>query len=274
MTRSRPLKPGLVARQDSATLSEASMSTRASRANSFVDTQQAALDADSRASTPLKLGAHTEGRVDQIVAEAAKRADAQAHMLGEEYWTAWRQMKAEMLRTFHPQRQTSPESSCTSLRPITEAETSVGSLMGSSTISGRVDYDSSDDEDGLQGPELDIIVGPTKMAAHGSKLRDLSIPQGYGQPAVPLKSHRRCLAVSDALRLAAARAAAPLSFGSVVHAQTRQPLTRCRPCMFEQRPGRCRKSFLCDFCHLSHPSRQKVKAKPVKTCESGGVWSL
>ncbi|CAE7254688.1 PKAR [Symbiodinium natans] len=107
------------------------------------------------------------------------------------------------------------------------------------------------------------------MAAHGSTLRALSIPVGHGKPAVPLKSHRKCLAVSDALRLKAARQNAPLSFGSVSHLQTRQPLQNCRPCMFEQRPGRCRKSFLCDFCHLAHPNRQKVKPSPAR-----GIWSL
>eukprot|EP00439_Symbiodinium_sp_Y106_P031107 s4582_g3.t1 len=206
--------------------------------------------AESRTSTPLMHGmwTHVEGQGRNLIAEAAKWVDPQTPYLeDEECWAVWRQMKEEMVSKFRPQRFASPESSAssaksTALGPITEAELSVGSWTHPSNASSVrpsfcVDADSSDEEDGV---ELDIIVGPTKMAAHGSMLSALKIPAGPGQPAAPIKSHQKCLAVSDALRLNAARQSAPLSFGSITHLMTRQPLQKCRPCMFEQRPGRCR----------------------------------
>lgn len=127
-----------------------------------------------------------------------------------------------------------------------------------------------DTEDEAEASDVEIILGPTQLAAYASSLQDLFLPDGLGSDSAPIKSHGQCLALSDALRLAKARSFnAPLSFGSVAHLVTRQPL-QCRPCMFEQRPGRCRKSYLCDFCHLSHRRRVKV----TKATLTSGIWRV
>eukprot|EP00913_Durusdinium_trenchii_P016747 g15741.t1 len=69
------------------------------------------------------------------------------------------------------------------------------------------------------------------------------------------------LVVSDVLRLKAQDRPQlqVCSFGSLLHScQTEAP---CRPCMFERVPGRCKKAWLCDFCHL-HSGRKKKGAPP------------
>ncbi|CAJ1416266.1 unnamed protein product [Effrenium voratum] len=60
--------------------------------------------------------------------------------------------------------------------------------------------------------------------------------------------------VTDVLRLSQADTSQVRSFGSLLHScRTEAP---CRPCMFERVPGRCKKAWLCDFCHL-HSGRKR-----------------
>jgi len=116
---------------------------------------------------------------------------------------------------------------------------------------------SGDKEDAAseEGNGDKIIVGLSDLTCCGATLSDFSLLEG--DTPVPIKSNSGCLFLSDVLRLTRARAEAPLSFGSVQHHATKLA-TSCRACMFEQRPGRCKKSWLCDFCHLRHPRREKA----------------
>jgi len=188
------------------------------------------------------------------------------HMKNE--YDLWRAMKAEFLQPFHPMKcaQVSSGSRTTQADSLTRSELTSRqwtppSLRDSSLV---------DTEDEAEASDVEIILGPTQLAAYASSLQDLFLPDGLGSDSAPIKSHGQCLALSDALRLAKARSFnAPLSFGSVAHLVTRQPL-QCRPCMFEQRPGRCRKSYLCDFCHLSHRRRVKV----TKATLTSGIWRV
>lgn len=107
---------------------------------------------------------------------------------------------------------------------------------------------------------IDILVGPTDMAASQRRLTELWLPSRMpgsgGTTAVPIRSGPGCLSLGDVLRLSEARSIkAPLSFGSTMHLITDR-VSNCRPCMFERWPGRCRKSWLCDFCH-AHTGRGK-----------------
>jgi len=112
----------------------------------------------------------------------------------------------------------------------------------------------SDEGDYLSDPDepVEIILGPTEMAALPMRLEDLSlVARGGHRKGILLKSlssSSQCLSVSDAICLSNLRAGeAPLSFGSIVHINYGQS---CRPCMFERWSGRCVKSWLCDFCHM------------------------
>merc|ERR1719362_214786 len=105
------------------------------------------------------------------------------------------------------------------------------------------------------------------------RLEDQFLPQSCcdGIVHVPLKSGPRCLSLGDALRLSEARKSqAPLSFGSVLHLNWDGKI-RCRPCMFERWPGRCTKSWLCDFCHLDVYDKQRDGKRIFKG--SGGTQS-
>jgi len=180
----------------------------------------------------------------------------------------WRAMKAEFLQPFRPLR--CPETSTSSRTTQADSVTSWSEITQQMTPPGLSLAAFNDDSgDEAAASDVEIILGPTQLAACGTSLQDLFLPEdrhGSVYP-VPIKSHGQCLVLSDALRLARARSvSAPLSFGSVAHLATRQPL-QCRPCMFEQRPGRCRKSYLCDFCHLSHRRRVKV----TKTTLTSGI---
>jgi len=118
------------------------------------------------------------------------------------------------------------------------------------------------DSDGLEEqPELDIIVGPTSLAFGTMVSSDIHLPSAGGvQGTVALRSHAKQLSVGDCFRLASA-AAVPMSFGSAAHIMGMQQ--SCRPCMFEHWPGRCKKSWLCDFCH-GHDFRE-IKASSKKS---------
>mmetsp|Transcript_76402 Transcript_76402/g.177322 ORF Transcript_76402/g.177322 Transcript_76402/m.177322 type:complete len:122 (-) Transcript_76402:91-456(-) len=101
------------------------------------------------------------------------------------------------------------------------------------------------------------------------KLEELTLPEsnsGYG--AVPVGSNSRCMRLSDALRLAKARSSeTPLSFGSTLHLNF-GATQACRPCLFERWPGRCIKSWLCDFCHLHTNDRRKKAKRSIVACKT------
>lgn len=105
-------------------------------------------------------------------------------------------------------------------------------------------------------PEDDVrvIVGPSELATGEQNISSFSLPEDGNvgskqQPWIPIQSNERVLCLSDVLRLGKARSMqAPLSFGSVIHLLGHKE-PPCRPCMYEHWPGRCKKSWLCDFCH-------------------------
>jgi len=109
----------------------------------------------------------------------------------------------------------------------------------------------SEDEEPLQ-----VLVGPSQLASAPWAINDLWLLQppkeeGGAFEKVMISSSPDVLRLSDTKLLAAARPdGLPLSFGYIVHLRfgRRQP---CRPCMFEKSKTRsCRRSWLCDFCHL------------------------
>jgi len=99
----------------------------------------------------------------------------------------------------------------------------------------------------------EIIIGPTQFAVPGSRFEEVWIPEGNKRYPVLSRPDRLC--ITDILRLSrlVKDSGAPLSFGSLLHICGHQQ--KCRPCMFERVPGRCRKLWLCDFCH-SHVGRR------------------
>jgi len=138
---------------------------------------------------------------------------------------------------------------------------------------GAVAHDgySSVDEDACPETDTELVIGPTEFAASSSSsLSSLSIPvskvkrrhAGRQRKSNAIQSTSTCVLFSETQLLSKARKVAPLSFGSVQHLAARpgQDVV-CRPCMFEtQRPGKCKKSWLCDFCHMNHP-RARVESK-------------
>mmetsp|Transcript_45819 Transcript_45819/g.106463 ORF Transcript_45819/g.106463 Transcript_45819/m.106463 type:complete len:231 (-) Transcript_45819:244-936(-) len=110
--------------------------------------------------------------------------------------------------------------------------------------------ESSASEDSVQ-----VLIGPTHLATTPVPLSTVCLPS-TSLGARPIQSSEDHLVLTDLLRLAEARQGqAPLSFGSAMHVVHGRSQS-CRPCMFERRPGRCTKGWLCDFCHLH--------AKPVR----------
>eukprot|EP00439_Symbiodinium_sp_Y106_P066982 s929_g11.t1 len=111
----------------------------------------------------------------------------------------------------------------------------------------------------MEEKDEEIIVGPTIHAVQPLTFEDLWIESSVPGEKCPVRSRSSVLSVSDVLRLRHTPSETPepvqvRSFGSLVHScETRAP---CRPCMFERVPGRCKKSWLCDFCHL-HSGRKK-----------------
>uniref|UniRef100_A0A7S1RPY3 Uncharacterized protein n=1 Tax=Alexandrium catenella TaxID=2925 RepID=A0A7S1RPY3_ALECA len=134
------------------------------------------------------------------------------------------------------------------LLPVEEmlAET-VMQADGSSVLSS----DASEDELAAAGDT--IIIGPTDHAVRFNSFEEMGIPH-QGVPR-PVQSRERAIYLSDVRGLTElGRGSAPLSFGSLLHVCCHR--FPCRPCMFEKRPGCCRKSWLCDFCHL-HARRDR-----------------
>eukprot|EP00930_Biecheleria_cincta_P095530 TRINITY_DN87487_c0_g1_i1.p1 TRINITY_DN87487_c0_g1~~TRINITY_DN87487_c0_g1_i1.p1 ORF type:complete len:620 (-),score=69.06 TRINITY_DN87487_c0_g1_i1:71-1930(-) len=123
--------------------------------------------------------------------------------------------------------------------------------------------DSQESESEGSGSDYEVLVGPTELVSASLGLCNLALPTGKGKSGklVPLISRPHIVAVSDGIRLARAQSfEKPLSFGSALHLMGAPP-EFCRPCMFEQRPGRCKKSYCCDFCHVGHHRSQARKAK-------------
>ncbi|CAE8601136.1 unnamed protein product, partial [Polarella glacialis] len=114
--------------------------------------------------------------------------------------------------------------------------------------------DQSDDDDD------EIIVGPTIFAVQPKTFEEVWIPDAKEGKA-PVHSNVSVISLSDVSRLSSARTGqAVLSFGSLLHACGFGTL--CRPCMFERIPGRCRKVWLCDFCHMHAGRKRRVTDHP------------
>lgn len=126
--------------------------------------------------------------------------------------------------------------------------------------------DSEDDEE-----DVEFVLGPTAAAFSPYSVDFVRFPgiSPSGEPVLhSVRSRSHVIYLSDVPhlillgKLLGGRGA--LSFGSVVHFQQdgtpRAVLMDaceqhdrerwCRPCMFERRGRRCRKSWLCDFCHV------------------------
>eukprot|EP00929_Paragymnodinium_shiwhaense_P015638 TRINITY_DN123736_c0_g1_i1.p1 TRINITY_DN123736_c0_g1~~TRINITY_DN123736_c0_g1_i1.p1 ORF type:complete len:204 (-),score=25.15 TRINITY_DN123736_c0_g1_i1:240-851(-) len=104
----------------------------------------------------------------------------------------------------------------------------------------------SGDHTEREGDDMEFVVGPTDNAFL------LGLAGAFSKPPM-VKSSSRALHLSDIRRLADFRPRAPLSFGSLNHFLsdgTGRNDQLCRACMFERTPGRCKRGFLCDFCHL------------------------
>jgi len=115
------------------------------------------------------------------------------------------------------------------------------------------DEEEDDMEPDLELDDVEVIVGPTHFAFWDRNVEDAWIPGG-GE-AFPVLSRPNKLVFTDLQRLSRLREQTPLSFGSLLHACGQE--SNCRPCMFERAPGRCRKVWLCDFCHLHTRRRRK-----------------
>mmetsp|Transcript_28505 Transcript_28505/g.60484 ORF Transcript_28505/g.60484 Transcript_28505/m.60484 type:complete len:361 (+) Transcript_28505:197-1279(+) len=119
----------------------------------------------------------------------------------------------------------------------------------------------------------EVIVGPTEKAARPLSFEDLFLLSGDGNDLfddarhhITIRSRSHELFYSDIVSLTRQRGQR-LSFGSVLHACGHTDL--CRPCMFERKSRHCRKSWLCDFCHLhiERPTRTRRGGKRVQEKE-------
>jgi len=120
--------------------------------------------------------------------------------------------------------------------------------------------DSEDEDDSLD--DCDIIVGPTQHAFNPLTSDMLTLKDTDGKQ-VPIKSSPGRIYLSDVRRLShkseTAEKSIPVSFGSALHLCGH--VDKCRPCLFERAAGRCRKLWLCDFCHMHAGRRRKVKSE-------------
>mmetsp|Transcript_84491 Transcript_84491/g.185440 ORF Transcript_84491/g.185440 Transcript_84491/m.185440 type:complete len:630 (-) Transcript_84491:168-2057(-) len=167
---------------------------------------------------------------------------------------------------------------CTDSGPQLDRDTDVsGSALATEDCQSSVPEDISD-------PDLPstVVVGPTDYAVAPMTFEGLWLPiepdtgqKGGDQDAtsaqkkVPIRSRGHQLFLSEALRLGNLRSP-PLSFGSTLHVSWGDACSACRPCMFERWPGRCNKSWLCDFCHLhvGSPRRSRKRVPQGKKADS------
>lgn len=110
-----------------------------------------------------------------------------------------------------------------------------------------------------------FLVGPTPFACAPKKMQELWLPvNSSGTESQMVRSNSDKVSLLDIQRLQTAVATTdrtqPLSFGSVVHLCGFRG--NCRPCMFERVAGRCKKIWLCDFCHLHAGRGHQVRTIP------------
>lgn len=127
----------------------------------------------------------------------------------------------------------------------------------------------------ISGDQTEIVVGPTHLSVAPMELSEQLLPERcHGTPLfrmVPVQSDISNIAFQDIRRLSEARFAdAPLSFGSVLHL-AHGANAYCRPCMFERWPGRCNKSWLCDFCHLHVRQKSRPRGMSSRAEASEGL---
>jgi len=113
-----------------------------------------------------------------------------------------------------------------------------------------------------------VLVGPSPLASIFHNINDFCLPSGPDSRR-RIRSSADALFFSETKMLSASRpGGGPVSFGSVPHLCLASG-GKCRPCMFEKsRHRKCRRSWLCDFCHLhvgtaKGPSSSEARERPV-----------
>lgn len=145
------------------------------------------------------------------------------------------------------------------------------------------DCSESSRESDQPGDQVQIIVGPSEHAFRPKPFRAIKLPaikvpdraddspststpsteltaRSSVQEFSELESRPGRLSLLDILRLSRARQEAPASFGSAQHLSGE--VANCRTCIFERFPGRCRKRWLCDFCHLHQWHKRPPPVNP------------
>lgn len=132
-------------------------------------------------------------------------------------------------------------------------------------LEGEPSSEEDEPSDGEAGVE--VVIGPTPMAVQPYVMEELHIPDSFsdgGKRAIVSCSNRVSIGEVSRLRVLPDGSDCPLpvSFGSVLHICGHEQ--HCRPCMFERSAGRCRKGWLCDFCHMHNRRKRKVAPVPWK----------
>mmetsp|Transcript_115498 Transcript_115498/g.359731 ORF Transcript_115498/g.359731 Transcript_115498/m.359731 type:complete len:308 (-) Transcript_115498:69-992(-) len=140
--------------------------------------------------------------------------------------------------------------------------------VSSNASSGRTDvsegfFEAVSPPESSSGSEpSEVIVGPSHFAFDPVGPQAMRLCSTYGEQ-VEIRSSEGCLYYSEIELLSFARGGRthqqPLSFGSVLHVNGHAD--KCRPCLFERAAGRCRRLWLCDFCHM-HMGRKQKAVKP------------
>jgi len=136
------------------------------------------------------------------------------------------------------------------------------------------DYQESEADAASDGEDpTQVLVGPSPLASAPWSINDLwledtSADAGAAAKKNFIKSHGGRLFLSETKMLTDMRpSASPISFGSLVHLRFGK-LKKCRPCMFEKSATRtCRRSWLCDFCHLHIRGGSAAEGSPQANLE-------
>eukprot|EP00929_Paragymnodinium_shiwhaense_P012885 TRINITY_DN120765_c0_g1_i1.p1 TRINITY_DN120765_c0_g1~~TRINITY_DN120765_c0_g1_i1.p1 ORF type:complete len:628 (+),score=113.78 TRINITY_DN120765_c0_g1_i1:177-2060(+) len=96
--------------------------------------------------------------------------------------------------------------------------------------------------------EDEYIVGPTHMSVHPYNLQDMYLINDMGEKAFVLSGPKELHFSELKLLITPPQPGVKLSYGSILHMN--YDAGKCRPCMFERVVGRCRRRWLCDFCHM------------------------
>uniref|UniRef100_A0A7S2KEX4 Uncharacterized protein n=1 Tax=Zooxanthella nutricula TaxID=1333877 RepID=A0A7S2KEX4_9DINO len=120
----------------------------------------------------------------------------------------------------------------------------------------------SEPETASDGEEpIQVLVGPSPLSVKGlaHNLEELWLRSGPRRRHY-IRSSASAVWLSETKMLSDARPGdTPLSFGSIVH--LRAGWQQCRPCMFQKNSKRvCRRSWLCDFCHMHTKPSSPAKA--------------